>query len=193
MTKIADMKTSDMVAEYNALTGKSIKKFSSRSAGEKQLAAARSNSPKQLPAVTAEQADHLFGKKAYKLDDGCPACGTKHDQTYAGLEGTAAAERMFCHHCSTEYHTDGRVYKAPAKSATRSAGIRKSWSDKNTHDLRSARHHVVVNGVEYRSVRAAFTQLGLPLSKHIKFRAQLKAARVLAWNDKFQFSLVAAD
>jgi hypothetical protein len=71
--------------------------------------------------------------------------------------------------------------------------VRKSWSDKNTHDLRSARHHVVVNGVGYRSVRAAFTALGMPLSKHIKFRAQLKAAKVLAWNDKFQFSLVAAD
>ncbi len=184
MTPITDMKTSDMVAEYNALTGKSIKKFSSRAAGEKQLEFARAKEKLTSEAVAVKEIPQ----------DGscCPACGAVHDQTYAGLEGTAGAERLFCHHCSTEYHTDGRIYKAPAKSATRSAGVRKSWSDKNTHDLRSARHHVVVNGVEYRSVRAAFTALGMPLSKHIKFRAQLKAAKVLAWNDKFQFSLVAA-
>lgn len=36
-----NMTTKEMVAEYNMLTGKSIKKFSSRGAGEKQLAAAR--------------------------------------------------------------------------------------------------------------------------------------------------------
>ena len=45
MKKIADLTTAEMVAEYNALTGKSIKKFSSRAAGEKQLAAARSAQP----------------------------------------------------------------------------------------------------------------------------------------------------
>lgn len=181
MTAITEMKTSDMVAEYNALTGKSIKKFSSRSAGEKQLEFARAKEKLTASAVEVKEIPQ----------DGscCPACGAEHDQTYENDLET----RLFCHRCSTTYYADGRIYKAPAKSATRSAGIRKSWSDKNTHDLRSARHHVVVNGVEYRSVRAAFTQLGLPLSKHIKFRAQLKAARVLAWNDKFQFSLVAAD
>lgn len=38
---ISAMTTAAMVAEYNSLTGKSIKKFSSRAAGEKQLEAAR--------------------------------------------------------------------------------------------------------------------------------------------------------
>ena len=33
------MTNADMVAEYNRLTGKTIKKFSSRAAGERQLAA----------------------------------------------------------------------------------------------------------------------------------------------------------
>lgn len=142
MTPITDMKTSDMVAEYNALTGKSIKKFSSRAAGEKQLTQARAE---KIEAMGDDELLEALG------------------------------------------------VKPPAKSLTRADGVRKSWSDKNTHDLRSARHRVAVNGVEYRSVRAAFTALDLPLSKHIKFRSQLKAAKVLAWNDKFQFSLVAAD
>lgn len=38
---VSAMTTAAMVAEYNSLTGKSIKKFSSRAAGEKQLEAAR--------------------------------------------------------------------------------------------------------------------------------------------------------
>jgi hypothetical protein len=42
MTKnIIEMSTKEMVEEYNTLTSKSIQKFSSRKAGEKQLAKAR--------------------------------------------------------------------------------------------------------------------------------------------------------
>lgn len=41
MQSIKSMTTPELVAEYNRLTGKSIKKFSSRAAGEKQLAGAR--------------------------------------------------------------------------------------------------------------------------------------------------------
>lgn len=39
---ITEMTTAEMVAEYNKLTGKSIKRFSDRKAGERQLTAARS-------------------------------------------------------------------------------------------------------------------------------------------------------
>lgn len=38
---IKSMSTAELVAEYNKLTGKSIKKFSSRQAGEQQVANAR--------------------------------------------------------------------------------------------------------------------------------------------------------
>jgi hypothetical protein len=57
-----NMTTKEMVAEYNLLTGKSIKKFSTRGAGEKQLAAARkanapaareANAPAARPTVVA--------------------------------------------------------------------------------------------------------------------------------------------
>ena len=41
MQIITEMSTSEMVAEYNQLTGKSIKKFSDRKTGERQLASAR--------------------------------------------------------------------------------------------------------------------------------------------------------
>lgn len=42
---------------------------------------------------------------------------------------------------------------------------------------------VVVNGKAYRSVREAFVQLGLPLSKHQKFRKELKLAGSKVFED----------
>ena len=174
------MKTSDMVAEYNALTGKAIKKFSSRAAGVKQLEFARAKAKLTAEAVEVKEIPQ----------DGscCPACGAEHDQTYA----VKSEERLFCHHCSTEYWANGKIYNAPAKSVTRAEGVRKSWSDKAVHDRRSVKHRVQVNGVEFKSVRAAFEHHGLPMTKHIKFRAQLKAAGSLAWNEKFHFTVVQA-
>lgn len=41
MKDIKDMTTAELVAEYNQLTGKNTKRFSTRKAGEKQVAAAR--------------------------------------------------------------------------------------------------------------------------------------------------------
>ena len=164
MKDITAMKTSDMVAEYNRLTGKSITKFSSRAAGVKQLEFARAKAKLTAEAVEVKEIPQ----------DGscCPACGAEHDQT--------------------EYWANGKVYNAPAKSVTRAEGVRKSWSDKAVHDRRSVKHRVQVNGAEFKSVRAAFEHHGLPMTKHIKFRAQLKAAGSLAWNEKFHFTVVQA-
>lgn len=52
MTDINKLSTKDLVARYNELTGKTIKKFSSRSAGEKQVAALI----KKLSPSTAQKA-----------------------------------------------------------------------------------------------------------------------------------------
>lgn len=53
---ITEMTTSEMVAEYNKLTGKSIKKFSDRKTGERQLASARNmaETKKLLQGVAAK-------------------------------------------------------------------------------------------------------------------------------------------
>ena len=64
--------------------------------------------------------------------------------------------------------------KPATPSTTRSAAIMKSWTNKKTAAKRSQRSHVEVDGVEYRSVRAAFIALGLDLSIHIQFRMLLK-------------------
>jgi hypothetical protein len=122
--------TSQLVAEYNRLTGKSIKKFSSRAAGEKQVQVL-------LDKLTASDQLAVVPKKKPK----------------------------------TKANT-----KIPAD---RSEAIRKSWSDKATHDARSQRTQVSVafNGTKtvYRSTSAAFKALELPMGSHIKFRMALKA------------------
>lgn len=77
--------------------------------------------------------------------------------------------------------------KAPGKAAPKTPGtkthadravaVAKSWKDPKVKAARSARHSVKVNGKEYKSVKAAFDALGLPLTGVIKFRMELKAAK----------------
>jgi len=75
----------------------------------------------------------------------------------------------------------------------RSNAIAKSWQDPITAARRAERNGVKVAGEEYRSVRAAFLTLGLPDTKHIAFRAKLKAAGKATFEhegNKFNFSIV---
>ena len=65
--------------------------------------------------------------------------------------------------------------KTPKEPADRAAAIAASWADPEVAAKRAQRSHVKVAGVEYKSVREAFKALGLPDSKHIKFRMELKA------------------
>ena len=58
---------------------------------------------------------------------------------------------------------------------TRSASIAKTWKNKSVAQARATHNHVMVGKTEYRSVKAAFEALGLPLGQHIRFRQELKA------------------
>lgn len=60
--------------------------------------------------------------------------------------------------------------------ANASAAIAKSWTDAEVRARRLTRQAVCVNGAEFNSTPAAFNELGLPMSKMIKFRLGLKAA-----------------
>ncbi len=128
-----EFSTADLLAYYNAKTGKATKKFSSRAAGIAQVWALVAAEQAELEEQTKILAGTpvLRGKKqsaarieAAKIEieardkietertalvDAfnsitCPNCGETHDQTMAGEEGTTAGdERAFCHHCCTEY------------------------------------------------------------------------------------------
>jgi hypothetical protein len=62
------------------------------------------------------------------------------------------------------------------KNINRQRGISQSWSNPDVRLSRLTHNAVEVDGVKYESVRKAFTALGLPDCKHIKFRGKLKAS-----------------
>lgn len=71
--------------------------------------------------------------------------------------------------------------KAPKEPSTpeeeherRSKGVAESWKNPEVAAKRSKRDGVFVGKEHYRSVRAAFEALGLPLEKHIPFRMIVK-------------------
>ncbi len=67
-----------------------------------------------------------------------------------------------------------KVSAASPVAANRSEAISKTWADPKVKEARSTRTHVKAAGKVFRSVKEAFEELGLPLSKHIKFRMELK-------------------
>lgn len=141
ITPIADLSTAEMVAEYNALTGKTIKKFSSRAAGEKQLEEAR-QAAQPAPKTKAPKAE-----------------------------------------CSTDELHD-----------LRSQAVAATWQDANIAARRKERSAVEVKGHgEFRSVKAAFDALELPLGKHITFRLRLKqegSSLFVHDGKKYEFTIV---
>lgn len=238
-SQIADASTADLIETYNALTGKGITRFSSRSAGESQVAnaillgqdrAAHAGVPKgtktiaPIPlakpkpkkqveettkpngithiadAITKPKPDATSGAKhlaAFQKKGACPLCGADHDlQKPAGKEGSVAGdERALCSGCGNEYWSKGE--KAGALFARRKPGrdvskaIRETWADADVRAARSLKQRVIVDGTGYRSVFEAFKALGLPESKHVKFRMELKAAGKAVFAGH-KFSIVAA-
>lgn len=190
-----EMTSAELVAEFNRITGQSVKRFSSRQDGLRRMAAAlkdeaASAEPKPIQLVAKKNADGAVvltkkePKKEAEYKHGtCPNCGTEHDQTAAGLEGEAGADRLFCHHCSTEYFDDGRIYKAPAKSLSRSVGIANSWANPAVAAARKERVGCKVVAPDgkthfFKSVPQAFKHFGLQWSKMFAVRKAVKLAPV---------------
>lgn len=169
MKPIAEMSTAEMVTEYNALTGKDIKKFSSRTAGEQQLTKARLATG---AAILPEQTEPVNSKA-------CPHCKVDKNVVPAGPEGSPAGKRLRCEFCDIEFHPGGKLHvKRAVSNEARSIGVRNSWNDPAVQERRRVRDKVQVEGHgAFRSVRAAFEELELPLKKHIKFRMELKASK----------------
>lgn len=69
-----------------------------------------------------------------------------------------------------------RAPKVPKTEAERAASIAASWTDPKIAAMRKERSGCKVKGQTFDSVRKAFVELGLPLSRHIRFRMQLKAS-----------------
>ena len=61
-----------------------------------------------------------------------------------------------------------------SKSTINSDAVKKSWLNTETAAMRSKKDNVLANGEPFSSVAKAFECLGLPRTKHIKFRRKLK-------------------
>jgi hypothetical protein len=80
------------------------------------------------------------------------------------------------------------------RHAVLSAAVAATWANKKVAKARATHNHVRVGGVEYRSVAQAFEALGLPMTRHIAFRLELKAAGRATFNTDdgrhYRFTLV---
>lgn len=183
--QISAAKTAELVAFYNecalALAKRPVNKFADRKTAERRC--------KEIAEERAAADAMALGKKATKPakaewdGESCPSCGTKADQTAGrvvernGRQDVVDEHIGQCHHCGHTYNVNtGKAAKFTGERGEQHAqAIAASWADPEVKAARATRHHVTVNGVEYRSVREAFRALGLPDSKHIKFRMDLKA------------------
>lgn len=170
---VAKVTTAELVAKYNELTGKSIKKFSSRAAGEKQVLAFLSAKPKadNKDNATAKKAAASFAKD--EIDTAKAA--SKKAMLDLAKQTTSGASDLAKQAASI---AKSAAKKKADKEATvsRSDAVSASWEDPAVKEARSTKNKVKVAGVEYRSVKSAFEALKLPLEKHIGFRAELKAS-----------------
>lgn len=142
----------ELLAFYNANSGKDqVKRFATREAAERRVNALLGSVPAAKPKAEAKAAIERI--KAVRKAKGAESIGD--------AIAKAAA-------------TNGKAKKATATAI--GDATKKSWSDKKVAEARSTKNKVMVAGVEYKSVRAAFQALKLPDSKHIKFRGELKAA-----------------
>jgi capsule polysaccharide export protein KpsE/RkpR len=172
--EISATKTADLIAFYNknVPAEKAVAKFTNRATAEKRIAA----------LVASLQEKTAAKVKAAATVEQLPAKPAKPANVKAAAK-TAAPK-------SAELETAIEALKASAEAAVKvrksnAAGISASWADPEVRDARLTRQGVAVvvggKASQYNSTKAAFEALGLPISKHIRFRMKLKEAGKLAF------------
>lgn len=192
-------KTADLVAFYNANSGsKPIKKFADRRTAETRVIAlieslnALDEPSNESPIPDAKPCEEVSSdvkthkaravvKKAEPTQEELDAMSDEEYEAFvkSGLKDSA--------NCVVQNGT-------PSHRRSNSEGIAKSWDNKEVAQKRLTRNGVMVEGVgEFKSVRVAFAALGLPDSKHIRFRMKLKEAGRLNFefgNKSYTFQII---
>lgn len=156
--QISKLSTADLIKLYNEKTGKSIKKFSSRAAGEKQVLALFETTEK---------------KRTGRYDN---ALTSQLVQSAAAIAAGKVAPKA-----TNKVAPAKAVAKKSEDKVSRAEAISASWKDPEVAAKRAERTHVKAGNRVYRSVREAFQDLRLPLNKHIKFRMELKQVQELTF------------
>lgn len=166
-TSLATASTAELLAFYNKHAAAPIARFSDRAAAVRRCTAL-------IPVAVAKEAESqcVVGGHTH-----CPNCGvslsngyTTHDACVS--DGQLDVARGMTHEFMCLGCNGGFGPELPRRVAGGSRG----WDDPAVRAARAQRDHVRAAGVEYRSVLAAFVALELPVSRHIAFRKQLKAA-----------------
>lgn len=192
-------KTADLVAFYNANSGsKPIKKFADRRTAETRVIAlieslnaldAPSNeSPipdaKPREEVSSDVKTHKARAVVKKSEPTQEELDAMTDEEYEAFVKSGLNDSA---NCVVQNGT-------PSHRRSNSEGIAKSWDNKEVAQKRLTRNAVMVEGVgEFKSVRVAFAALGLPDSKHIRFRMKLKEAGRLNFefgNKSYTFQII---
>jgi len=181
--QIKDLTGPELVAEYNriaAILGRAeVKRFADRATGIKRVEAIRDDEQEwelNAAAPSCDRDQELI--EMYGTHE-CPGCGINLENGVCcdGDEDGSATGRVI--HLDTQFECMACGHGFGEKNAVNqllSEGVAESWKDDEVRAKRVRRNKVMVDGTEYRSVKAAYIALGLPLSKHIKFRMELKEA-----------------
>lgn len=192
-------KTADLVAFYNANSGsKPIKKFADRRTAETRVIAlieslnALDEPSNESPIPDAKPREEVSSDvKTHKAR----AVVKKSEPTQEELDAMSDEEYEAFVKSGLNDSADCVVQNGtPSHRRSNSEGIAKSWDNKEVAQKRLTRNGVMVEGVgEFKSVRVAFAALGLPDSKHIRFRMKLKEAGRLNFefgNKSFTFQII---
>lgn len=192
-------KTADLVAFYNANSGsKPIKKFADRRTAETRVIALieslnaldepSNESPipdaKSREEVSSDVKTHKARAVVKKSEPTQEELDAMTDEEYEAFVKSGLNDSA---NCVVQNGT-------PSHRRSNSEGIAKSWDNKEVAQKRLTRNAVMVEGVgEFKSVRVAFAALGLPDSKHIRFRMKLKEAGRLNFefgNKSYTFQII---
>lgn len=192
-------KTADLVAFYNANSGsKPIKKFADRRTAETRVIAlieslnALDDPSNESPIPDAKPREEMSSDvKTHKAR----AVVKKSEPTQEELDAMTDEEYEAFVKSGLNDSANCVVQNGtPSHRRSNSEGIAKSWDNKEVAQKRLTRNGVMVEGVgEFKSVRVAFAALGLPDSKHIRFRMKLKEAGRLNFefgNKSFTFQII---
>lgn len=192
-------KTADLVAFYNANSGsKPIKKFADRRTAETRVIAlieslnALDEPSNESPIPDAKPSEEVSSDvKTHKAR----AVVKKSEPTQEELDAMTDEEyEAFVKSGLNDSAKCVVQNGTPSHRRSNSEGIAKSWDNKEVAQKRLTRNGVIVEGVgEFKSVRVAFAALGLPDSKHIRFRMKLKEAGRLNFefgNKSYTFQII---
>lgn len=198
-------KTSELLAFYNAHSDKPVSKFTNLETARRRVTALIESISISQQAHDAAEAAKAAAKQAKQTAKDTTALAKAVDSTLPAVAPKAAAPAK--KQAAKPVKASDAVTKTdPAKTlaeavvATRrsnSAGIAASWNDAEVREARLYRQGVVVvvNGKaqDFNSTKSAFEALGLPVSKHIRFRMKLKEANKLTFKHAgkdYEFSIL---